>query len=141
MLAFFTPQYGIATGVVILLIGVWMLYRAYKYQNINQVIKDLLKTNIDIAGKPVSLAYLLYYDRNKLLPSGMVDYNLTPLTKKTMAELSKRNIVNLVQIKEPTFDGENVRDRGYYVLTNLGIAAIAYLEKHPQVFHKKGYQT
>jgi len=99
-------------------------------------VEKLLKVGIFV-GHPVNITRILYALRGKLA-IGLSDEVASEQDKLVLAQLNLRNIVQLEQRKVKVYGSDNVRDEGYWVLTELGKEVIKYLQANKQVLDKEG---
>lgn len=136
--------------VILLLVVTWIAsaegsYRREKKkeehsekENIKQIVDELLTIGI-YEDKHVNITRILYKDREKLAVGLPDDVTATSIQDKlVLHQLNLRNIVQLEQRKEGTYGSANVRDKGYWILTELGKDIILYLQKNPQVLDNEG---
>ena len=99
-------------------------------------VEKLLKVGIFV-GHPVNITRILYALREKLA-IGLSDEVASEQDKLVLSQLNLRNIVQLKQRKVKVYGSDNVRDEGYWVLTELGKEVIKYLQANKQVLDKEG---
>ena len=136
MLAIISPQVGIPICLVMVFIGILLLIRAYKKQSVKQVVRELLSKGI-YTDVPVNILRILYHDREKLV-AGFSDEVASNQDKLVLHQLDLRKIVKLEQRKVRIYGSDNIRDEGYWILTELGKDVIKYLQANPQVLDKEG---
>ena len=108
-------------------------------EDIKQVVDELLTIGI-YSDKPVNITRILYHDREKLASGGFPDYEASVQDKLVLEQLNLRKIVQLEQRKVKVYGSDNVRDEGYWILTELGKSVILYLQTNQQVLDKEGSQ-
>jgi hypothetical protein len=140
VLAYVSPRIGIPIGFVLIAIGVYLLIGAYRRRaGIKQVVEELLSVGI-FTDIPVNITRILYHDREKL-SVGLPGYEASIQDKLVLEQLNLRKIVQLEQRKVKVFGSDNVRDEGYWILTELGKEVIRYLQANKQVLDKEGSQS
>jgi len=137
VLAYLSPQIGIPICLLLIVLGIWLLIRAYKHRpNIKQLVEELLSVGI-YTDCPVNITRILYHDRDKLTV-GLSDEVASEQDKLVLPQLNLHNIVQLEQRKVRVYGSDNVRDEGYWILTELGKKVIKYLQENQQVLDKEG---
>ena len=109
---------------------------AQSKSNIQQVVGELLSIGL-YTDMPINIARILYHDKDKLAV-GFSNEVTTNLDKLYLTELNLRKIVKLEQRKVRIYGSDNVRDEGYWILTELGKDVILHLQENQQVLDKEG---
>lgn len=104
--------------------------------NIKSVVDELVSIGI-YSDVPVNITRILYHDRDKLVV-GLSDEVASNQDKLVLHQLNLRNIVELEQRKTGIYGSDNVRNEGYWILTELGKKIILYLQQNKQVLDKEG---
>lgn len=116
--------------------GTYRIYRKAVKNDISQIVEELLSIGI-YTDVPVNITRVLYHDKEKLAV-GLFDGATSNMDKLVLSQLNLRKIVGLEQRKVRVYGSDNVRDEGYWVLTELGKDVVLYLQKNQQVLHKEG---
>jgi hypothetical protein len=133
------PIWLVAGAIAIIVItfeGAYRIYRKATKNDISQIVEELLSVGI-FTDMPVNITTVLYNDREKL-ENGLSDEVATNVEKLVLSQLNLRKIVQLEQRKVKVYGSYNVRDEGYWVLTELGKDVILYLQKNQQVLDREG---
>jgi hypothetical protein len=117
-------------------VGILLSAKLIRAFYIRQIVFGLVNLGI-YSDCPVNITRILYHDREKLAV-GLSDEVASNQDKLVLHQLNLREIVRLEQRKVRIYGSDNVRDEGYWVLTELGKKVILYLEKNPQVLHNEG---
>jgi uncharacterized Tic20 family protein len=109
-----------------------------KGYDIETVIADLLSVGI-YSDMPINITRILYHDREQLAVGLSNDSGgVTTMTNLVLQQLNIRKIVQLEQRKERIYGSDNVQDKGYWILTELGKNVILYLQNNQQILKKEG---
>lgn len=103
---------------------------------IKQVVDELLTIGI-CSVMPVNITRILYKLGSKL-EVGLSDEVASNQDKLVLSQLNLRKIVQLEQRKVKVYGSDNMRDEGYWILTELGKDVIRYLQVNKQVRDKEG---
>lgn len=131
---------GISVGIFVVILAVirviWFFIKKGQKEDIKQIVEELLSIGI-YTDVPVNITRILYHERKKLAV-GLSDEIASNQDKLVLEQLNIHKIVRLEQRKVRVYGSDNVRDGGYWVLTELGNDVILYLQSNQQVLHEKG---
>ena len=128
VLAFLSPQIGIPICVVLIIIGILLIIRAYRYRD-----KFMNKLKLELGQETISE---LYDIREQLLRDG-IQVGGGGSTQKALERLCLYEVVERRDNPpNPAFPGLRI---GYWFPNKTGKSLIRYLESRPPTSHKEGY--